>query len=88
MKKKVKERGLLGTVLHIVDKKLIVRSGKLKVKKVINSIAVTEDKGEIGKVYDIFGPVNRPYVGIRVFEGLKLKEGELKKLAHKKLYVL
>ncbi|NMX21222.1 H/ACA RNA-protein complex protein Gar1 [ANME-1 cluster archaeon GoMg4] len=86
MKKKVKERGLLGTVLHIVDKKLIVRSGKLKVKKVINSIAVTEDKREIGKVYDIFGPVNRPYVGIRVFEGLK--EGELKKLAHKKLYIL
>jgi rRNA processing protein Gar1 len=88
MKKKVKERGLLGTVLHITDKKLIVRSGKLKVKKVINSIAVTEDKREIGKVYDIFGPVNRPYVGIRVFEGLKLKEGELKKLVHKKLYVL
>ncbi len=85
MKKKVKERGL-GMVLHVVDKKLIVRSGKLKVKRVINSIAVTEDKREIGKVYDIFGPVNRPYVGIRVFEGIK--EGELKKLAHKKLYVL
>ena len=85
MKKKVKERGL-GTVLHVVDKKLIVRSGKLKVKRVINSIAVTEDKREIGKVYDIFGPVNRPYVGIRVFEGIK--EGELKKLVHKKLYAL
>jgi len=85
MKKKVKERGL-GTVLHVMDKKLIVKSGKLKVKKVINSIVVTEDKRKIGKVYDVFGPVNRPYVGIKIFGGMK--EEELKKLAHKKLYVL
>jgi RNA-binding protein len=85
MKKKVKEQGL-GTVLHIMDKKLIVRGGKLKVKQVINSTAGTEDKRKVGKVYDIFGPVNRPYVAIKVFEGIK---GEaLKKLAHKRLYVL
>jgi len=85
MGKRVKER-VLGTVLHIMNNKLIVKSGKLKVKRVINSIAVTEDKKRIGKVYDVFGPVNRPYVGIKVFEGIK--EGELKKLAHKKLYLL
>jgi RNA-binding protein len=85
MKKKVKERGL-GTVLHIMDKKVIVRGSRLKVKQVLNSIAVTEDKQKIGKVYDIFGPVNHPYVAIKVFGGLK--EAELKKLAHKKLYVL
>ena len=85
MKQKVKERGL-GTVLHIMDKKLIVKGGKLKVKRVINSIAVTEDKRKIGKVYDVFGPVNRPYVGIKIFRGIK--EAELKKLAHKKIYVL
>ena len=85
MKKKVKERGL-GTVLHIMDKKLIVRGGKQKVKRVLNAIAVTEDKQKIGKVYDIFGPVDRPYIAIKVSGGLK--ETELKKLAHKKIYVL
>lgn len=85
MKKKVKDRGL-GTVLHIMDKKLIVRGGKLKIKRVINSMAVTEDNRKIGKVYDVFGPVNRPYVGVKVSGGLK--EADLQGLAHKKLYVL
>ena len=85
MKKKVKERGL-GTVLHVMDKLLIVRGGKQKVKKVINATVVTEDKQKIGKVYDIFGPVNRPYVGVKVFGGVK--EAELNELTHKKLYVL
>ena len=83
--KKVKERGL-GTVLHVLDKMLIVRGGKQKVKKVLNATVVTEDKQKIGKVYDVFGPVNRPYVGIKVFGGVK--EAELNELAHKKLYVL
>jgi RNA-binding protein len=85
MKKTAKDRGL-GTVLHIMDKKLIIRGSKPKTKRVLNSIAVTEDKRKIGKVYDLFGPVNHPYVAIKVFGGLK--EAELKKLVHKKLYVL
>lgn len=85
MKKKAGAKGL-GTVLHIMDKKLIVRGGKLKAKRVLHSIVVTEDKRQIGRVYDVFGPVSRPYVGVKVFGGLK--EAELKKLAHKKLYVL
>ena len=85
MKKKAKESGL-GTVLHIMDKKLIVRGGKLNIKRVINSMVVTEDKRKIGKVYDVFGPVNAPYVGVKVSGALK--EEDLKKLVHKKLYVL
>ncbi|MHC1610320.1 MAG: H/ACA ribonucleoprotein complex subunit GAR1 [Candidatus Methanospirareceae archaeon] len=83
---RVKERGFLGRVLHIVDKKLIVKGGKVRVKKVINAVAVTEDKKKIGKVYDVFGPVNRPYVGIKIFGGIK--EEELKELLHKKLFVV
>lgn len=85
MKKKVKEHGL-GTVLHVMGRMLIVRGGKQKVKKVINATVVTEDKQKIGKVYDIFGPVDRPYVGVKVLGGLK--EAELNELAHKKVYVL
>lgn len=85
MGKKAREKRL-GTVLHIMDKKLIVRAGKLKVAKIINSTVVNEDKRKIGKVYDVFGPVNHPYVGVMAFG--KLKDEELKALAHKKLYVL
>lgn len=85
MKKKVQKRGL-GTVLHSMNKKLVVRGGKQKVKRVLNAVAVTEDKRKIGKVYDIFGPVDRPYVAIKVFAGLE--EAELKKLEHKKIFVL
>ncbi|MBN1762464.1 MAG: H/ACA RNA-protein complex protein Gar1 [Methanomicrobia archaeon] len=85
MKKKAKERGL-GTVLHVMDKMLIVRGGKQKVKKVLNSTVVTADKRKIGKVYDIFGPVDRPYVTVKVFGGLK--GAKLEELKHKELYVL
>ena len=85
MKKKAKERGL-GTVLHVMDKVLIVRGGKQKVKKVLNSTVVTADKQKIGKVYDVFGSVSRPYVSVKVFGGLK--GAKLEELAHKKLYVL
>ncbi len=85
MKKKGGERSL-GTVLHIVDNKLIVKGGKLNVKRIVNSIVVTEEKKKIGKVYDIFGPVNRPYVGIKAFKGISVEE--LEELAYKKLYVL
>ena len=85
MKKKSGERSL-GTVLHILDNKLIFKCGKLNVKRIVGSIVVTEGKRKIGKVYDIFGPVNRPYVGIKVFEGISGEE--LEELAYKKLYVV
>ncbi|RLG34923.1 hypothetical protein DRN97_01180 [Methanosarcinales archaeon] len=83
-----KRKGLrgLGTVLHVFDNKLIVKGSRIKVKRLINSIVVTEEKRRIGKVYDIFGPVNQPYIGITVFEGIK--EEEIKKLANKKIFVL
>ena len=83
MKRKVKGKGLrgLGTVLHIVDHKLIVKGGGIKVERLINSIVMTEEKRKIGKVYDVFGPVDRPYLSIKVFEGVK--EEELKRLANK-----
>ncbi len=85
MKKRMRERKL-GTLLHLMDKKLIVRGGRLKVEGMINSIVMSENKRKIGRVYDIFGPVNRPYVSIKRLEGIT--EEELKKLVHKELYVL
>jgi len=86
MKKRAGEKKL-GTVLHLVDKKLIVRGdGRLKGEGMINSIVMSENKRKIGRVYEIFGPVNRPYVSIRALEGVK--EEELKKLVQNELYVL
>ncbi len=85
MKRKSKVKGL-GTVLHIVDNKLIVKSDGLEVKKVINSVVISEDKRQIGRVYDVFGSVNRPYVSIKAFENIK-KEG-LEKLANKRMSLL
>jgi RNA-binding protein len=85
MKKRPGRKGL-GTVLHLVDKKLIVRGGRLPVERMINAMVMTEDKRKIGKIYDIFGPVDHPYVSVKPLGDLK--EEELKKLAHKKLYVL
>jgi rRNA processing protein Gar1 len=85
MKRKGKVKGL-GTVLHIVDHKLIVKSDGLNVKKVINSVVISEDKRQIGRVYDVFGSVNHPYVSIKAFESIN-KEG-LEKLANKRMSIL
>ena len=85
MKRKSKVKGL-GTVLHVVDNKLIVKSDGVNVKKIINSVVVSEDKRQIGRVYDVFGSVNRPYVSIKALESIK-KEG-LEKLANKRMSLL
>jgi RNA-binding protein len=85
MKRRGKVKGL-GTVLHIVDDKLIVKGSGLKVEKAINSVVMTEDKRKIGRVYDIFGSVNRPYVSIKVFGSIKKEE--LEKLANKRMFLL
>ena len=87
-KRKVKKQGLrgLGTVLHILDDKLIVKGGRVNVERIINSVVITKEKRRIGKVYDIFGPVNQPYIGIKAFDGVK--EEEIKRLADKEIFVL
>ncbi len=87
-RRKVKEQGLreLGTVLHILDDELIVKGRRIKVERIINSVVVTAEKRRIGKVYDVFGPVNQPYIGIKAFEGLK--EEEIKRLANKNIFAL
>jgi len=86
MKRKVQKQGLraLGTVLHIVDHKLIVRGARVKVEHILNSVVMTVDNRKIGRVYDIFGPVDQPYISITIFKGVN--EEELKGLANKKIF--
>ena len=86
MKRKGKGLRGLGTVLHIMDTNVIVRGSKIKGERIIHSVVMTEEKRKIGKVYDVFGPVNRPYVSVKAFKGVK--EEELKQLANKKLVLL
>jgi rRNA processing protein Gar1 len=81
---KRKGRAKLGMVLHFVDNKLIAKGERLEVAKIINSIVIDEKKREIGRVYDVFGPVKRPYIGIRPVRSLK--EKELKKLTNTKIF--
>ncbi len=86
MKRKVQKQGLraLGTVLHIVGHKLIVRGARVKVEHILNSVVMTVDNRKIGRVYDIFGPVDQPYISITIFKGVN--EEELKGLANKKIF--
>ncbi len=88
MKRKGKAQSprMLGTVLHMADNKLIVRGGKIKAERITNSIVMTNDKMKIGRVYDVFGPVNRPYVSVKTFKGFK--EKQLRKFINKKVLAL
>jgi len=88
MKRKAKAQGprTLGTVLHMADNKLIVRGGKMKAERIVNSIVMTDDKVKIGRVYDVFGPMDRPYVSVKTFKGLK--EKQLRKFINKKVLAL
>ncbi len=64
----------LGTVLHVMNDRAIVRAGKLNPKRVLNATVVTADKRPLGKVHDIFGPVGHPYVSIKVSATAKRAE--------------
>jgi RNA-binding protein len=57
-----------GKVLHLSKSgKLIVRGTR---KTGIGNIVRDKNK-KIGKVYDVFGPVDSPYLSIRLFKGIK-----------------
>lgn len=76
----------VGTVLHMVDRKLIVRgSGRMRAGRMINSVVMMADNSKLGKVYDVFGPVNRPYISVKLFKDIK--EKQLRKLRNKKVIV-
>lgn len=62
----------LGKVLHISPHKmLIVRS---TFAPAIGSTIVTKNMENIGEVFDVFGPVEKPYVSIKPKEGIKLEK--------------
>jgi RNA-binding protein len=62
----------LGTALHLVQKKLIVHgepARKNNDKKLprINSIVVNHKRVKIGRIFDVFGPTDTPYIVVQPY---------------------
>jgi RNA-binding protein len=63
----------LGTALHAVQKRLIVRGepveGNEKNIPKPNSVVVDQKRMKIGRIFDVFGPVKHPYIIVRPNRG-------------------
>jgi len=63
----------LGTALHVVQKRLIVRGERIDGSEVhipkMNSWVVDQKRTKVGKVFDIFGPIKNPYIIVRPNRG-------------------
>lgn len=77
----------LGAVLHIVDNLLIVRADRTLEKGFLreNSMVVTKQMKKIGKVKELFGPVNSPYISIKIFK--ETTSSETMKLKNERVYL-
>ncbi len=85
-KPKLKGYKPLGTVLHVLNNIMVVRARRKKLRAVgglLNSVVMNGHNREIGRVYDIFGPVDHPYIAVKVFTGVNLAD-----LQNKKVFVL
>ena len=64
----------LGTALHAVQNKLIVQSEQIVGSETniprTNSWVVDQKRTRVGKVFDIFGPINHPYIIVRPNRGV------------------
>ncbi|MCK9440635.1 MAG: Gar1/Naf1 family protein [Methanothrix sp.] len=64
----------LGTALHIVQNKLILQSEQIVGSETniprTNSWVVDQKRTRVGKVFDIFGPINHPYIIVRPNRGV------------------
>lgn len=64
----------LGTTLYSVQKKLIVRTEPLSGKNAelprINSVVVDHKKVGMGRVFDVFGPTDHPYIVVKPYRNV------------------
>jgi RNA-binding protein len=64
----------LGTALHVVQKRLIVRGELVEANEMdipkANSIVVDQKRMKIGRIFDVFGPVKHPYIIVRPNRGI------------------
>ncbi len=76
----------LGTVLHTVDNLLIIRADKTFQTDVLfaNSMVITKSMKKLGKIKELFGPVNAPYISIKLFK--EIKDVEIMNLKNERVY--
>ncbi|MCX6678248.1 MAG: Gar1/Naf1 family protein [Methanothrix sp.] len=64
----------LGTALHVVQNKLIIQNEQIAGSENniprTNSWVVDQKRTRVGKVFDIFGPINHPYIIVRPNRGV------------------
>ena len=64
----------LGAALHAVQNKLIIQSEQIVGSETdiprTNSWVVDQKRTRVGKVFDIFGPINHPYIIVRPNRGV------------------
>lgn len=77
----------LGAILHIMDKLLILRADSTLEHNVLheNLLVVTRKMKRIGKIKEIFGPVNAPYISIKMFKDINASE--IKGLKNERVYL-
>ncbi|GFO96526.1 hypothetical protein ig2599ANME_0715 [groundwater metagenome] len=77
----------LGAIHHIMDNLLIVRADSTLEHSVLreNLSVVTRKMKRIGKIKEIFGPVNAPYISIRMFKDIT--SSEIKGLKNERVYL-
>jgi RNA-binding protein len=63
----------LGTALHVVQKRLIVRGERTDgTIPRMKSWVVDQKRTRIGKVFDVFGPVDHPYIIVSPDRGIDI----------------
>lgn len=80
----------LGVVLHATSYHNLLVRGELSSKKVaskiVGSVVVTKKMKKIGKVYDVFGPLEQPYISVKPFK--QISDRELYELSNDWIYIL
>ena len=77
----------LGAILHIMDNLLIVRADSTLEQSFLreNLLVVTKRMKRIGKIKEIFGPVNAPFISIKMLKDINASE--IKGLKNERVYL-
>ena len=77
----------LGAILHLMDNLLIVRADSTLEQSFLheNLLVVTKRMKRIGKIKEIFGPVNAPYISIKMFKDINASE--IKGMKNERVYL-
>jgi len=77
----------LGAIHHIMDNLLIVRADSTLEQSFLreNLMVVTKRMKRLGKIKEIFGPVDTPYISIKMFKDINASD--IKGLKNERVYL-